>query len=190
VTPTGNDLQRTAATSQPPDFDAGTASKQRIEHGDAYVEFSAAENTLSHVIGLSEISDGCADPCADSDPSLTDINFAISLNADGRVYVIESGVLVTGPDINGSFGTYDPNDVFDPNDPKTRFRVSLRQSSDGTPTATVTYSRMTAQCVPGNQCPEDVFYTHDGLGHYPLRVDTSFREANATLTNVTVVRIQ
>jgi hypothetical protein len=193
VTPTGNDLKRTADTSQPvdnPPFDAGAASKQRIERGDAYVEFSAFENGLSHVIGLSEIPDGCADPCPDTDPGLTDITFAISLNFDHRVYVIEKGVLVTGPDINGSFGTYDPNDVFDPNDPKTRFRVSLRQSSDGTKTATVTYSRLTANCVPGNPCPEDVFWTSDGLATYPLRVDTSFRELNATLTNVTVVRIQ
>jgi hypothetical protein len=190
VTPNGNDLQRSAPTSPPannPPFDAGAASTQRIEHGDAYVEFSAAENTLSHVIGLSEIPDGCASPCTDTDPSLADITFAISLNLDGRFYVLEGGVQVTGPDINGSFGTYDPND---PAGPNPRFRVSLRQSADGTKTATVTYSRLTASCNPGNPCPEDVFYTHVGLAHYPLRVDTSFREANATLTNVTVVRIQ
>ena len=193
VTPNDNDLKRTAATSPPannPPFDAGAASTQWIDHGDAYVEFSAAENTLSHVIGLSEIPDGCGSPCTDTDPGLTDINFAISLNVDGRVYVFESGAQVTGTDVNGSFHTYDRNDVFDPNDAKTRFRVSLRQSSDGSKTATVTYSRVTAECVPGNPCPEDVFYTAKGLAHYPLRVDTSFREANATLTNVTVVRIQ
>jgi hypothetical protein len=189
VSPTGNDLKRTDATSQPPDFDAGAASKQRIEHGDAYVEFSAAENDKSHVIGLSEIPDPnvCAPPCTDTDRSLTDINFAISLNVDHRVYVFESGVQVTGPEFNGSFGTYDPND---PNDPNPRFRVSLRQSADGTKTAIVTYSRLTAACIPGNPCLEDVFWTSDGLATYPLRVDTSFREANATLTNVTVVRIQ
>ena len=190
VTPVnGNGLQRTANTSLPldnPPFDAGAASTQRIEHGDAYVEFSASENTLSHVIGLTQIPDGCAAPCTDTDPSLTDINFAISLNKDLHFYVIESGVLITtGPDLNGSFGTYDPNDPIDPK----RFRVSLRQSSDGSKTATVTYSRV-SNCVPGNPCPEDVFYTHDGVANYPLRVDTSFREVNAVLNDVTLVRIK
>ena len=197
VEPTGNDLKRTADTSPPlnnPPFDAGAASKQRIERGDAYVEFSAHEKDLSHVIGLSEIPDGCADPCTDTDHSLADINFAISLNKDGKVYIIESGALILvpdangkGPDVDGSFGTYDPND---PNDPNPRFRVSLRQSSDGSKTATVTYSRLTGACIPGNPCAENVFYTHDGLASYPLRIDTSFREANAILTKVTVVRIQ
>jgi hypothetical protein len=189
VTPNGSDLQRTADTSPPandPPFDAGAASTQRIERGDAYVEFSTAttagETSLSHVIGLSEIADSCAAPCTDTDPSLTDINFAISLNKDGHVYVIESGVLnTTGPDINGSFRTYNPVE---------RYRVSLRQSSDGSKTAIVTYSVLTAACVPGNPCQEDVFYTSAALGHYPLRVDTSFREVNAALSKVTVVRIQ
>ena len=185
VTPNGSDLQRTADTSPPandPPFDAGAASTQRIERGDAYVEFSEAETDLSHVIGLSEIADSCAAPCTDTDPSLTDITFAISLNKDGHVYVIEGGVLnTTGPDINGSFVTYNPVE---------RYRVSLRQSADGSKTAIVTYSRLTAVCVPGNPCAEDVFYTSDVLAHYPLRVDTSFREKNATLSKVTVVRIQ
>jgi hypothetical protein len=197
VTATGNNLQRTADTSPPldnPPFDAGAASKQWISHGDAYVEFSAAvalgETTLSHVIGLSEIPDGCADPCTDTDPSLADITFAISLNKDGNVYLLENGALVMvpdadgkGPNVNGSFGPYAAGE---------RFRVSLRQSSDGSNTAIVTYSRLDVNtaCIPGNPCVENVFYTHVGLGNYPLRVDTSFREVNAMLTNVVVVRIQ
>src|SRR2546427_402632 len=76
VEPNGNDLQRKAPTSQPPDFDAGAASKQRIERGDAYVEFSAGIDEIdpvSHVAGLSEIPKKCPDPCTDTDPSLTDI---------------------------------------------------------------------------------------------------------------------
>jgi len=183
VDDTGAGLQRTAADDPPnsPEFNAGAASTQEIGHGDAYVEFNAAELNLSHVIGLSEIPDGCA-PCTDTDPTLADINFAISLNVDNHVYVIESGVLVTtGPDINGSFGTYNPVE---------RYRVSLRHSADGSKTAIVTYSRLTAACIPGNPCQEDVFYTSDHLAHYPLRVDTSFREANASLSKVTIVRIQ
>ena len=102
---------------------------------------------------------------------------------DGRVYVIEKGVLVTGPDLNGSFGLYNEQNQHE------RFRVSLRQSSDAA-TATVTYSRLTADCIPGNPCSEDVFWTSESLANYPLRVDTSFREANAILEKVVVVRIQ
>ncbi|PYR58042.1 MAG: hypothetical protein DMF91_18090 [Acidobacteria bacterium] len=189
VTPNGNDLQRTAATSPPlenPPFDAGAASKQRIERGDAYVEFSATaigNAVLSHVAGLSEIPKNCPDPCTDVNQSPNDITFGISLNVDGRVYVIEKGVLVTGPDLNGSFGLYNEQNQHE------RFRVSLRQSSDAA-TATVTYSRLTADCIPGNPCSEDVFWTSESLANYPLRVDTSFREANAILEKVVVVRIQ
>ena len=183
VTPSGNNLMRTAPTSPPlsnPPFDAGAASTQWIGHGDAYVEFSAAENTASHVLGLSELG-SCPFPCTDTDASLTDITFAISLNKDGRFYVIEGGSLVTGPDLNGSFGTYNAGE---------RFRVSLRQSSDGSSTATVTYSRLTGSCIPGKPCPETAFFTHTGFASYPLRVDTSFREVNASVTDVRLVRIQ
>ena len=177
----GNNLHRSANTSDPPDFDAGGASTQQINNSDAYVEFSAENIDISHVIGLSEIPDGCA-PCTDTDPSYADISFGLSLNYDNHVYVIESGVLVTtGPDLNGSFGTYNPVE---------RYRVSLEQSADGSKTAIVKYSRLTAVCNPGNPCQEDVFYTSEFLAHYPLRVDASFREVNAGVKNVTVMRIK
>ena len=185
ATPNSNDLKRTKPTSPPmnaPPFDAGAASTQWIEHGDAYVEFSTPDALmlhLSHVIGLAEIPDNC--PCPDTDPSFADITFAISLNKDGNVYLLDSGNLIMdpdangmGPDVNGSFGPYAENE---------RFRVSLRQSSDGSKTATVTFSRITGSS-------ENVFYTHVGLATYPLRVDTSFREVDASLSNVVVVRIQ
>ena len=177
-----NNLQRTLATSDPSDFDAGAVSKQWISHGDAYVEFSAAENDLSHVVGLSIITPpGCASPCTDADPSLTDINFAVSLNLDGRVYLIQGGVLVTGLDVGGSFGTYAAGD---------RFRVSVRQSANDPTTAVVTYSRITGSCSPGTPCPGTVLFIDSTLATYPLRVDASFREVNATLTDVRLVRIQ
>ncbi len=176
VTPAGNNLTRTAATTT--NFDAGAASIQWMSRGDAYVEFSASESDRSHVIGFSEV--GCPFPCADGDPSLLDIRFAVSLNLDGRFYILESGALITGPDVNGSFGTYTPGE---------RFRVSAKDNSDGT--AAITYSRITGSCLPGTPCAETVFYTHmGGPAQYPFRVDTSFREVGATLADVRVVRIQ
>jgi len=177
-------LTRAAATSPPaanPPFDKGAVSTQWFTKGDGYVEFSAMETDKSHVAGLSQIPAACPFPCTDSDPSLTDIHFGISLNKDGHFYIIEGGALVPGPDVNGSFGTYNAGE---------RYRVSLKQSSNGSLTATVTYSRLTSPCVPGNPCPETPIFTHVGLGSYPLRVDASFREQGATLSDVRVVRIQ
>jgi hypothetical protein len=175
---TGNDLTRTAAATGI--FDAGAASAQRITRGDAFVEFSASESTLSHVLGLSSVPIGCLFPCSDGDPSLADINFAISLNVDGNFYVIESGTIVPGPQVNNSWGTYAAGD---------RFRVTLKDHSDGT--ADVIYSQLIGPCIPGNACPDVPFYTHlGGPARFPMRVDTSFREQGATLSNVTLVRIQ
>jgi hypothetical protein len=182
-------LTRTLATSPPaanPPFDAGAASTQLFTHGDGYLEFAAVENTLSHVCGLSSIASECtAQPqpaqCADGDASLGDIGFSISLNKDGRFYVIENGLLIAGLDVNGSFGTYGPAE---------RFRVTVKDNNDIARTATIAYSRVLASCG-GAACPDNVFYTHSaGSPAYPLRVDSSFREQGATLTGVRVVRIK
>ena len=190
---THTSVSRSAITSPPannPPFDAGAASSQRFNSGDGFVEFSAAEVGKTHVVGLSEMfipALGCTfHACDDTDPSLADITFAISLNLDrdstdpskGRVYVIENGLLVTGPKFNGSFDTYAPDE---------RFRVSIQDNSDGT--GTVTYSKITGFCISGNACPETVFYQSQVVGHYPLRVDMSFREQGATINDIRLVRI-
>jgi hypothetical protein len=172
----------TLTDDSPPtgNFDAGAVSTQWIHANDAYVEFEASEANLSHVVGLSQVSGGCPFPCTDNDPSIIDITFAISLNSDGRYYVVEGGTLVMGPDVGGSFGTYSAGE---------RFRVKVKDNFDGT--AVVTYSRITGACVPGNPCNETVFYMHLGSAAvYPLRVDASFREQTATLANASIVRIQ
>src|SRR5262249_29517674 len=150
-----------------------------IQFGDAYVEFEAAENNLSHVVGLSQIPAACAPPCSDGDPGLGDINFALSLNLDGRFYVLEGGAPITGPDINGSFGTYNAGD---------RFRVSVRDNHDGT--ANVFYTQVVGACLAGNPCNQTNITQGGSKAVYPVRVDASFREANATVVNVTIVRIQ
>ena len=179
VSTTGNSITKTAATGGIV-FDAGAVSTQWIARGDAYVEFSANETNRSHIIGFSAIPANCPSPCPDTDPGYESVGFAISLNVDGRFYVIESGVLAMGPDMNGSFGVYGADE---------RFRVTLHDNSDGT--ASVTYARITGTCNPGAPCNEVVFRTlSGGPAQYPLRIDTSFREMNATLADVNVVRIQ
>ena len=136
----GNLLKRTAPTTgnDDVDYNAGAASKQVISGGDGWLEFEAAETDLGHVVGLSESCDGCSD----DDPSISDVQFGISLNLDGRVYVIESGVFVPGPDVNNSYGTYTANE---------RFRVVVTDNNDGT--ATVSHYRVTGSCSPGTPCP-------------------------------------
>jgi hypothetical protein len=161
-------------------FDAGAVSTKWIHASNGYVEFEASENTLSHVVGLAHVSGGCPFPCTDNDPSLVDITFAISLNSDGRFYIVEGGTLVVGPDVNGSFGTYVAGD---------RFRVKVKDTLDGT--AAVSYSRLIGACLPGHTCNETVFHTDAGSpAVYPLRVDASFREQTATLANVSIVHVQ
>jgi hypothetical protein len=173
----GSNLTDDSATTG--NFDAGAVSTQWITANDAYVEFEASENNLSHVVGLSQVSATCPFPCADTDAGIN-INFAMSLNFDGRVYLLEGGTLVMGPDLGGSFGTYAAGD---------RFRVKVKDNFDGT--AVVTYSRINGECVPGNPCNETVFYQHLGSpAVYPLRVDASFREQTATLADASIVRIQ
>jgi hypothetical protein len=174
----GNSLQRTAATTGPAvaDFNAGGASEQLITKGDAWIEFEANDNTVSQVLGVRESCDDVT-ACPDTDPSLSDIGFSIILNSDQHVYVIESSPSVQN---HGPFGTYNPHD---------KFRVHVTDNSDGT--ATISYSQVTGPCTPGTMCIETPLYQHVGPNpKYPLRIDASFREQNATVANVTLMRIQ
>jgi hypothetical protein len=175
----GTELKRTEPTSgtgtDPADFNAGAASAQLIMIGDGWVEFEAAESDKSHVIGLSLSCEGCID----DDPSAADVHFGLNLNFDGRVYVVEGGSLVPGTGEFGSVATYSAG---------TRFRVAVTDVGDKK--ATVTYYKVDGPCTPGTPCATIPLYTHDGLADYPLRVDASFSMQNATVTNVTLVRIQ
>ena len=83
-----------------------------------------------------------------------------------------------GPDLNTSWGTYTAGQ---------RFRVRIKQTVDGKVTAR--YTRIVGTCLPGKPCNESVF-PHDGPpAPYSLRVAAAFREQNATLANVSIVRI-
>jgi hypothetical protein len=173
-----NTLTRTAPTTGPAvaDFNAGGASEQLITKGDAWIEFEANDNTVSQVLGVRESCDDVT-ACPDTDPSLSDIGFSIILNSDQHVYVIESSPSVQN---HGPFGTYNPHD---------KFRVHVTDNSDGT--ATISYSQVTGPCTPGTMCIETPLYQHVGPNpKYPLRIDASFREQNATVANVTLMRIQ
>jgi hypothetical protein len=57
-------------------------------------------------------------------------------------------------------------------------------------TATVTYVQIDGVCVDGKPCNGHEIYPSDKPAHYPLRVDSSFHDQGATLTNVRLVRIK
>jgi hypothetical protein len=177
TTDLGTSLKRTAVETGPnaSDYNAGAASGQFIESGDGWVEFAAAETDLGHVLGLSMQCLGCVD----SDPSLNDVHFGFALNLDGNAYVIESGNFVPGPGINGSHGAYVVGE---------KYRVAFTDTHDGK--ASISYYRVNGPCSPGTQCNTTLLAAHPGGATYPLRVDATFRQQNATVTNVTLVRIQ
>jgi hypothetical protein len=171
VSVAGDVLVRTAPTTN--NFDAGAASSQAIPSGDAYVQFTAVEVNTSRLCGLSN-----GGP-PDTDPTFENISFAIDLFKDGHYYVFEQGTKIAGPDLNGAFGAYVAGDTF---------RVHVKDNFDGT--GTVRYSLLTASCTDGSVCPETVFFNSTTKAQYPMRVDSSFREANGTLSHARLVRLQ
>ncbi len=178
ASPDSNSLKRTAATTGmgTQDFNAGGASKQFITHGDAWVEFSAHENGVGHVLGVRQSA--CADDtCPDTNYGLDNIGFSIDLNTDDNIYVIESGPSGMS---TASLGTYLPTD---------RFRIHITDNHDGT--ASITYKKITGPCVPGGNCTETQIDPNVSKGaKYPLRIVSSFREQGAILENVVVMRIK
>jgi hypothetical protein len=159
----------------PADFSAGAASEQLITTGDAWVEVAAGELGVSHVVGL-RTSCNDVDTCPDMDGTLADIPLSLSLNFDNAVYVIEKGNVLAGP-----LPDYTPGE---------RFRIHVVDHNNGT--ADISFSRLRAPCLPNQDCDDPVFYTYPvGTGpNYPLRVDATFREPNASLTGVTIMRIK
>jgi len=95
------------------------------------------------------------------------------------VRVIEGGTFLIGREADGSYGTYLAGD---------RLRVVVTDNNDNT--ATITYYRVNGSCAPGTPCSTTLLETHSGPAPYPFRVDASFRQQNATVANVTLVRLQ
>jgi hypothetical protein len=170
----GDELRKLMNVGAPDDWDSGAASDQTIENGDAWVEFGVKEIGKSHVLGVST-------GAIDTTPNLTDINFAVSLNNNNNVYILEDGA-EDPSEVIGPFGQYQPVD---------RFRIRIKDNNDGTATISAWRLKDPAACMPGMSCLEDhiATYTKSSLS-YPLRINASFREDGATIKNVTVVRIQ
>ena len=160
------------------DFSAGAASEQLITTGDAWVEFEAGETGVSHVVGVRASCDTIAS-CPDTDGTLADIPLSISLNVTGEVNVVEN---VAGASrwCGAVCGLRRGRAVPDP-----RRRPQRRHGGYLVHTAP-----RPLRAEPA--CTGTTLYSHPvGTGPpYPLRVDATFREADATLTNVTIVRIK
>ena len=171
----GSTLSFPGSGPPPADFSAGAASGQLINSGDAWVEVAAGEPGVSHVVGL-RTSCSNVDTCPDMDGTLADIPLSLSLNFDNAVYVIEKGNVLAGPFPNYTAGE--------------RFRIHVVDHNNLT--ADISFKRLTAPCLPNQPCDEVPLYSYPvGKGpNYPLRVDATFREPNASLTGVTIMRIK
>jgi hypothetical protein len=151
-------------------LESGATSVQTITHGDAWIEFQAAEDDRSHVLGIK------TDNGTGTATDLSDIAFALSLNNDGHVYVLENGATY----VSSSFGEYDPGQ---------RFRVKIKDNNDGT--ASISYWRLNGPCAVGTECSETQLATQtEPSPSYPLLIRAQFREPDATLANVTMVYIR
>jgi hypothetical protein len=171
-----NTLTRTAPTDGL--FSGGGTSDrqtQRIQGGDAWIEFEASETNKGHVLGVSHDSGG-----NDVDPSFSDIGFGISLDADHNVYILEGGVVVLGA--GGTLGTYEAGD---------RFRVYVTDNNDVDHTATISYYKVDPGCVAGTKCTKNLIANQqtNPSPKYPLRVDAALGDVGAALANVTMVFI-
>ena len=172
-----NTIQRTAGTTGNTlaDFNAGAASDQIVETGDAWIEFEVGETGVAHLLGFHTSPCITSALCPDMDPS-ANMGFGLNLSADmpPQVYVVENGTFI------GPFGTYAANQ---------RYRIHATDNHDGS--ATISYNRLTnGFCSPGQPCAEDPpFYTSLTHLSYPLRVDASLRDQNAQIANVTLMRI-
>ena len=157
-------LTREALTSGM--WDAGAASKQTIEGGDGYVEFTATETTLARMGGLSS----GAPP--DTDVNFANIGWGIDLFSNGEISIFESGELIS------TFGPYTAGE---------KFRVKVKDKFNGF--AEISYARIIGPCDDGSPCNEAVFYTSETTAAYPIRVDASLFDEGATLTEVRLVFI-
>ncbi len=77
--------------------DSGGSSVSMIASGDCFVEFTTAEFNRGKTLGLSN---------GDTNRSFEDIDFAIQLGANGRVFIYEGASQIA------SLGTYAASDVF------------------------------------------------------------------------------
>jgi hypothetical protein len=76
---------------------SGASTLTQIASGDGFMEFTTAERNTTKAAGLSN---------GDTDQTANDIDFAISLTANGKVYVLENGKS------RGVFGDYQVGEVY------------------------------------------------------------------------------
>jgi hypothetical protein len=93
VSAAGNDLTKTGPENS---FNAGAVSVESLS-GDGFVEFTTGEATTAKACGLAN---------GNGDPLLSDIDYAIRLNANGRASIAEGGTT------RAAVGSYVAGDVF------------------------------------------------------------------------------
>ncbi len=149
----GNSVQKTAGGA---DWNAGAVSAQVIASGSGSVEFTVPDAAAYRVVGLTN---------GDRDQRPEGIDYAIYLDADGRLYNYESGVAAGYPA---------PNAYYAPGD---RFRIAIDAGPNG---PTITYFRNGVALPPRARPPGAPPV------QYPLRVDSSILTPLATIGDVSL----
>jgi len=139
----GNDISKNSGGSN---WNAGAVSTQSISSGNGFAEGTLTANSGGVVFGLSK---------GDTDQNWTDIDFGASINANGFLYVLESGSLAFGP---GS--TYTSGDII---------RVEVSGSNVLYKKNGVTF-HTSEDAITGSS--------------YPLLTDTSIKIVGVSLDNV------
>lgn len=137
-------------------WDAGAVSIGTIG-GHGWVRFSTSEVTTAKMLGLSRVNPG------DSDRTRADINYGILLNDSGGVGIWEDGTLVANPPDG-----YLAGDLF---------------YVEVTPTKIIYRKNAPPNEVILHETPIDPAEDADV---FPLQVDTSIRDQNATIINVVI----
>jgi hypothetical protein len=171
-----NTLRRIEPTTTPADpvtegFDTGATSEQVIRWGNAYVEFQTNELGTAKLLGVSQGADN-------RDWTKLDVDFGLRLTVLGRVLISRNGALVEKAPGDPVWANYQPGD---------RFRISLKQVD--TATARVVFEQVMAPCDSWTFCMA-VPIADAGTIAYPVRVDTSLKEQDGTLSDVRIVYIQ
>ena len=113
------------------DVDSGASADELITRGDAWIEFAANETNKTHVVSVA------TDAGSDTDYTIADIGYSISLNADGFVHIVEDGANFVGPGL-------------EPYQIGQKFRIKIRDNGDGT--AKISYVKIVGECKDAMIC--------------------------------------
>lgn len=170
----GSSITFNGAGTHAPDangYRAGAALLEIIPEWDAVVEFSMSETNVSHVLTLNTTSCLDSKACPDTDPTTADMSVLINFDADGFVYVhTEDGTQLAKSDAPYAAGEI--------------FHLRLGDLHNGE-------SQLSLWRVHPGGAESYIWWdsSNDHTVTYPLRLEASFKDATAGISNVKMIRV-